>query len=375
MASPDSVAAEDLKETPLHDLHVSLGGRMVPFAGYAMPVQFQGIIAEHSHTRTAAGLFDVSHMGQARVTGEGAGEALESLLPGDILALASGRMRYTQLTNEAGGIVDDLMVTRTGEDSFFLVVNAARKAVDFGLLAPALEDRGCRFDVLEDRALIALQGPEAGAALGTLAPGAADLVFLQGLETTCAGTPAFVTRSGYTGEDGFEISVPAEAAEAVARTLLDQPGVAPVGLGARDSLRLEAGLCLWGQDIDETTTPVEAGLTWSIGKRRRSEGGFPGADVIQRQIADGPTRRRVGIQPEGRAPVRHGAAILDGDGGEIGTVTSGGYGPTVEAPVAMGYVARAASAPGTALQLVVRGKPIAGRVAGLPFVEQRYRKG
>lgn len=370
-------ANEDIaeqKRTPLFDLHVELGGRMVPFAGYAMPLQFDGIKAEHLRTRVAAGLFDVSHMGQARVTGARATEALEALMPGDLAGLSSGRMRYTQLTNEAGGIVDDLMVTRV-DDGYMLVVNAARKDIDFALIGPALSEQGCDMEILPDHALIALQGPGAAGALAPLAAGAADLIFMSGGEMTVAGAEAFVTRSGYTGEDGFEISVRAEDAEAVARALLAAPDVEPAGLGARDSLRLEAGLCLWGQDIDETTTPVEAGLLWSIGKRRRQDGGFPGADVIQKQIAEGAARRRVGIRPDGRAPARQGTVIQDVDGREIGAVTSGGYGPSVEAPVAMGYVAKTASQPNTEVRLVVRGKAIPGRVAKLPFITPGYHKG
>lgn len=365
---------QDLKRTPLHGLHLSLGGKMVPFAGYDMPVQYpSGILKEHLHTRDAAGLFDVSHMGQAALVGPDVAAALETLVPGDIQALRHGRMRYTQLTNEAGGILDDLMVTKLADDRLWLVVNAACKLNDFALIEGALDGRA-RLERAEDRALLALQGPKAAAVLSRLAQDAATLPFMAMAELDVAGTPALVSRSGYTGEDGYEISVPADDAEDLAKLLLAQDAVAPIGLGARDSLRLEAGLCLYGHDIDETTTPVEAALVWSISKRRRAEGGFPGAETIQRQLADGPPRRRVGIRPDGKAPAREGTPIMK-DGRAIGTVTSGGFGPTVSGPVAMGYVETAHAAADTEIDLEVRGKALPGRTAKLPFVPQRYYRG
>lgn len=363
-----------LQRTPLHALHVALGAKMVPFAGYDMPVQYRdGIIAEHIHTRNAAGLFDVSHMGQIRLDGRGAVAALESLVPGDIAGLATNHTRYTLLTNESGGILDDLMATNRG-DHLFLVVNAACKAADTAHLRAKLGG-GVTVTELESRALMALQGPQAAAVLARLAPETASMKFMTFAVIKLDGAEAWVTRSGYTGEDGFEISVEGAAAERVARALLALPEVKPIGLGARDSLRLEAGLCLYGHDIDTTTTPIEAGLAWAIGKRRRAEGGFPGAEVIKRQLADGPPRRRVGILPEGRAPAREHAKILDAAGASIGEVTSGGFGPTVNRPVAMGYVAAANAGEGAAVSLVVRDVPRPARIARLPFVPQRYYRG
>lgn len=363
-----------LQKTPLHALHLELGARMVPFAGYDMPVQYpRGIIAEHLHTRAKAGLFDVSHMGQARFEGAGAAAALEALVPGDIKGLAPGRMRYTLFTNEAGGILDDLMVTGAG-DHLLLVVNAARKAEDFAHLERHLAGKA-RLTRLEDRALMALQGPAAAAVLARLAPGAASLGFMTGAALPVDGEACFVTRSGYTGEDGFELSVPAGAAERLARRLLREPEVLPVGLGARDSLRLEAGLCLYGHDIDETTTVIEADLAWTIQKRRRAEGGFPGAAIILGELASGARRKRVGIRPEGRAPAREGTEITVADGAPVGRVTSGGFGPSADGPVAMGYVAAAHAAPGTTLQLLVRGTPRPARIVPMPFVPHRYHRG
>ncbi len=360
--------------TPLHALHLSLGAKMVPFAGYEMPVQYAaGIMAEHLHTRARAGLFDVSHMGQLRLAGADAATALEALVPGDIRALAPGRMRYSLFTNDKGGILDDLMVTNAG-DHLFLVVNAARKAADLAHLRRGLAGKAT-LTPLEDRALLALQGPAAAAVLARLAPETAAMPFMTGTALTLAGAPCFVTRSGYTGEDGFEISAPAIAAEALARRLLAEPEVLPVGLGARDSLRLEAGLCLYGHDIDETTTVMEAGLGWAIQKRRRAEGGFPGAAVTLRELADGAARKRVGIRPEGRAPAREGTEIVDAQGAAIGRITSGGFGPSVDGPVAMGYVASAQAPLGTALQLIVRGTPRPARIVPLPFVPHRYFRG
>jgi aminomethyltransferase len=367
----------DLLKTPLHDLHVAHGARMVPFAGYAMPVQYpDGIMTEHRQTRAAAGLFDVSHMGQAILRGGDLAASFEKLVPSDIAGLDVGRTRYTLLLNEAGGIRDDLMVTRIEEDgrsALFLVVNAACKHTDFAHIAAAL-DGEAELERLEDRALLALQGPQAERVLAELAPECRDLVFLEGREMTLNGVAAFVTRSGYTGEDGFEISLAADAAAELAEQLLADDAVAPIGLGARDSLRLEAGLCLYGHDIDETTSPVEAGLTWTIGKARRARADFPGATTILKQVADGPARKRVGLLPDGRAPVREGAPIRDGGDTPVGTVTSGGFSPTLEKPIAMGYVAAKDVEPGTALQIELRGRTVPAEVAALPFVKPSYKR-
>lgn len=364
-----------LRTTPLTELHRSLGAKLVPFAGYEMPVQFaDGILKEHLHTRAAAGLFDVSHMGQVTLRGGTAAAALEKLVPGDLQALRPGRMRYTMLLNPAGGILDDLMVTRS-DDGLFVIVNAACKEADIAHLRAGLAPS---IDILpqNDRALLALQGPKAAGALQRHTRARlSDLRFMSSAAIAVAGADCMVSRSGYTGEDGFEISVPADAAVAVAETLLAEPEVRPIGLGARDSLRLEAGLCLYGHDIDATTTPVEAGLAWAIGKRRRAEGGFPGDSVIRRQLDEGTSRVRVGIRPDGRAPVREGAVLTDKDGRAIGVVTSGGFGPTAGAPVAMGYVETAHAAAGAALHANVRGKPLPARVADMPFVEHRYYRG
>ncbi|MEQ8814366.1 MAG: glycine cleavage system aminomethyltransferase GcvT [Thalassobaculum sp.] len=363
---------QDLKTTPLTALHERLGGKMVPFAGYLMPVQFPlGILGEHKHTRAKAGLFDVSHMGQLRIDGADAAARIETLVPGDIVGLDAGRTRYTQFTNADGGILDDLMVTNAG-DHLFVVVNAACKETDTAHLRNTLGDAVTEFG---DRALLALQGPAAESVLAALAPEAAAMTFMTFRCMDVAGVPCFVTRSGYTGEDGYEISVPAADAEALAERLLAHPDVEPIGLGARDSLRLEAGLCLYGHDIDTTTSPVEAALTWSIGKRRREQGSFPGAARVQAELANGPSRRRVGLKPEGRAPAREGTEITDPDGRPIGKVTSGGFGPSVDGPVAMGYVETAFAADGTELRLVVRGKPLPARVAKLPFVAPGYKRG
>jgi aminomethyltransferase len=363
-----------LRHTLLHDLHVRLGARMVGFAGHEMPVQYPaGIIAEHLHTRAQAGLFDVSHMGQIRLHGAKAAQALEALVPGDLQALAPGRMRYTLLLNDRGGILDDLMVTRLA-DGLMLVVNAACKEADLAHLQAHL-DRAVAIEPHFERALLALQGPAAAAVLARLVVGVDRMSFMSADEVSLAGLQCFVTRSGYTGEDGFEIAVAAENAAALAERLLGQPEMAPIGLGARDTLRLEAGLCLYGHDIDETTTPIEAGLTWTIGKRRRADGDFPGADVILQQLAEGPARKRVGIRPDGRAPAREGTVILDQAGKEIGRVTSGGFGPTVGAPIAMGYVEAAHATEGSPLSLVVRDVPRPAHVAPLPFVPSRYYRG
>ncbi len=368
--------------TPLHALHVELGARMGPFAGYDMPIQFaSGILAEHLHARSRAGLFDVSHMGQAELVGPDhatVAAALERLCPADFLGLAPGRQRYSQLLNAQGGIVDDLMVSRPpGADGRLnLVVNASRKAIDFALLESSLS-ASVRLTRLDRLALIALQGPAAVAVLERLEPngGLAAMAFMSAQPVSFGRFTAFVSRSGYTGEDGFEISLPADEAEAFARRLLADPEVAPIGLGARDSLRLEAGLCLYGHELDETIDPIEAGLAWSIQKRRRLEGGFPGAARVQAALAVGPARKRVGLKPEGRAPARDGAQIFDAAGAEIGRVTSGGFGPSIGGPIAMGYVASSAAAPGTPVSLMVRGKPLAARVSPLPFHPHAYHRG
>jgi aminomethyltransferase len=363
-----------LRRTPLYDLHVARGARMVPFAGYEMPVQYPtGIIAEHLHTRAKAGLFDVSHMGQIALRGDAAAGALEELVPGDLQALAPGRMRYTLLLNEIGGIIDDLMATRI-ETGLLLVVNAARKEHDLAHLKQNL-DINIEIEPRFERALLALQGPAAAAALARLAPGVDRMPFMSAADIAIAGVPCFATRSGYTGEDGFELSLASEHAVQVAEALLNEPEVAPIGLGARDTLRLEAGLCLYGHDIDETTTPIEAGLAWTIGKRRRDESGFPGGGTILQQLAHGPERRRVGLRPDGRAPAREGSVILDAAGDSVGHVTSGGFGPTLGAPIAMGYVDAGHAEIGTPLSLVVRDVPRPAHVVPLPFVPTRYYRG
>jgi aminomethyltransferase len=363
-----------LKKTPLHDLQVALGGKMVPFAGYQMAVNFPlGVLGEHLHTRAAAGLFDVSHMGQIRLHGAGRASALESLLPADIASLAPGAMRYSQLTNRHGGIIDDLIVTNAG-DYLFLVVNGANKDGDLAHIAAAMP-AGITLEHRTEDALLALQGPGAAAVMARLAPGSEDLVFMTAKAIAMAGVDCYVSRCGYTGEDGFEISLPGARARELADLLLDMEAVEAIGLGARDSLRLEAGLCLHGHDIDATTTPIEAGLTWSIQKRRRAEGGFPGDAVIQAQLRDGPARKRVGVLPEGRAPARQGTAILDSDGAAIGAITSGGFGPSFGGPVAMGYVATPHAVPDSPLGLVVRGKTLPAHVAKMPFVPARYHRG
>jgi aminomethyltransferase len=373
-----------LKQTPLHALHVAGGGKMVPFAGYDMPVQYAGgVLREHLHTRERAGLFDVSHMGQIALRPksgriEDAALALERLVPQDILSVAPGRQRYAQFTGDAGGILDDLMVANFG-DHLFLVVNAACKAEDEAHLRAGLSDL-CDIEPLPDRALIALQGPKAESALAELCPDAASMRFMDAGPRRVDGIDCFVSRSGYTGEDGFEISVPAERAERLAKALLANSDVLPVGLGARDSLRLEAGLCLYGHDIGTTTTPVEGALEWSIQKSRRQSGaragGFPGADPILSQLARGAARRRVGLRPEGRAPVREGAPLFaDSSSSEpIGAVTSGGFGPSLNAPVAMGYLPSAQAATGSLVFAELRGQRLPLRVAAMPFVQNTYKR-
>jgi aminomethyltransferase len=362
------------KQTVLHALHQELGGKIVPFAGYALPVQYPaGIMAEHRQAREAAALFDVSHMGQLRLEGADRAAALEALVPVDVAGLDVGRQRYGFFTNDDGGILDDLMIANQGE-WLFVVVNAACKEADIAHLRRHLKG-DVTLTELTDRALLALQGPKAAAVLARLAPGAETFRFMDCKPLIVDGIDCLVSRSGYTGEDGFEISVPAGQAEALARRLLAEPEVAPAGLGARDSLRLEAGLCLYGHELDPSTTPVEADLVWAMQKRRRQEGGFPGAALVQRQLAEGPSRRRVGLRPEGRAPVREGTVLQNEHGDVVGKVTSGGFGPTVGGPVAMAYVDAGLAAEGTLLQAMVRGKPLPCRVAALPFVPHNFFRG
>jgi glycine cleavage system T protein (aminomethyltransferase) len=368
-----------LQRTPLYELHVSLGAKMVPFAGYEMPVQYPlGVLKEHLHTRANAGLFDVSHMGQAFLIGPDhatTAAALEALVPADIAGLEPGRQRYSQLLNDEGGIIDDLMVTRSAsaddDGSLMLVVNASRKAVDYAHIAERLPD-DVRLQPAPERALLALQGPAAKDVMAKLSNVAVALKFMAAASGKVGEFDCHISRSGYTGEDGFEISVAAAKAEKLARLLLAQESVQPVGLGARDALRLEAGLCLYGHDIDETTSPIEAGLEWSIQKRRRVEGGFPGAGRIKAELERGPKRRRVGIRPDGRAPAREGTEILALLGDRLGTITSGGFGPSVNGPIAMGYVPAGRAEPGTPVNLMVRGKALSAAVAALPFVAHRY---
>lgn len=369
-----TAAPPALAKLPLDALHRRLGARMAPFAGYDMPLHYEaGIVAETLHTRRAASLFDVSHMGQAILAGAGAARALESLTPADLITLERERTRYTQLLNENGGILDDLLVTRLPgvEERLLLVVNAARKQHDFALIGDALR----RFDFNPiDRALLALQGPRAAAVLGALLPGAEDLAFMGWRAFDFGGAPLFVSRSGYTGEDGFELSVRPEHAADLAHLLLAHEEVAPAGLGARDALRLEAGLPLYGHDLDETTDPVEAGLGWSIGKRRRAEGGFPGAERIRRAFEKGPSRRRIGLLPQSKAPLREGAELYAPDDQTVGLVTSGGFSPTLQRPIAMAYVAINYANVGATLSAPLRDKRIDIDVAALPFVPHRYFK-
>ena len=374
---------DELKRTPLHDLHLALGAKMVPFAGYDMPVQYKlGVMKEHLHTRAAAGLFDVSHMGQVILRGDdpkAVALALETLVPVSVAGLAEGRQRYGLFTNEQGGIEDDLMIANRG-DHLFLVVNAACKEADVARLRAGLEPKGVSVDYIEDRALLALQGPGAEAALAALNPAVAEMRFMDVATVELMGVEAWVSRSGYTGEDGYEISVPESAAVALAEALLAQEAVEAIGLGARDSLRLEAGLCLYGHDIDTTTTPAAANLLWAIQKVRRADGdragGFPGADIILPEIASGAPSVRVGLKPEGRAPMREGIDLYESEtGGEpVGRITSGGFGPTVGGPVAMGYVPAEQATPGTRLYGEVRGKRLPVEVVTLPHVKQSYKR-
>ena len=380
MSSSAPASAAPLLTTPLNALHLELGARMVPFAGYSMPVQYPaGLMAEHHHTRTAAGLFDVSHMGQLCLSGPDAAAAFETLIPVDVQGLGIGRQRYGLLLNDAGGIIDDLMFVNRGDD-LFVIVNGACKVGDIAHIQERIGHL-CQVQPLPDQALLALQGPQAAAALGRLAPEVLSLVFMSGTAASIAGCDCYVTRSGYTGEDGFEISVPAAQAETLARALLAQPEVQPIGLGARNSLRLEAGLCLYGNDIDTTTTPPEAALNWAIQKVRRTggarAGGFPGADKVLAQIDDPAllTRKRVGLVALERVPVREHTELQSPDGQRIGEVTSGLLGPTVDRPVAMGYVTPAFAALGTRVNAIVRGKAVPMEVAAMPFTPARYYRG
>lgn len=368
---PDRPAKTGLRTTALHPLHRAHQARTAEFAGYEMPIRYEpGIIAEHQHTRTSAGLFDVSHMGVIEIYGDDRIEWLESIVPADLAVLGPGRLRYTFFTNQRGGVLDDLMVTKL-DDRLSLVVNAGRKEDDLRHLE-ALLSGDIELRTRPDLALLALQGPLSPLVLSSIYPEVDRLAFMSSVDL---GSGVSVSRSGYTGEDGYEIMLPGEACHTLAEELLSHPEVTFVGLGARDSLRLEAGLCLYGHDLTEEITPVEADLVWAIQKRRRSEGGFPGDQVILDQIANGPGRRRVGLRPEGRAPVREGAVLLDELGIEAGFVTSGGFGPTVGAPIAMGYVATPAAAIDTRLIALVRSKEVPCRVAELPFVEHRYYRG
>ena len=371
--------ATDLLHTPLHDLHLELGARMVPFAGYSMPVQYpSGLMAEHLHTREAAGLFDVSHMGQLRLEGTDAAAALESLLPVDVMGLGLHKQRYGLLLNDDGGIIDDLMFVNRGTD-LLLIVNGACKAADIAHIQARIGDH-CAVTPMPERALLALQGPQAATALARLNPDVQALVFMTGMAATLAGADCYVTRSGYTGEDGFEISVPAEQADTLARALLAQPEVKPIGLGARNSLRLEAGLCLYGNDIDTTTTPVEAGLNWAMQKVRRTggerAGGFPGAARVLAQLDGEPLSRvRVGLQAQQRVPVREHTPLQSPDGQAIGEVTSGLLGPSVNTPIAMGYVTPEHAALGATVNAMVRGKAVPMTVVRMPFTPNRYHRG
>jgi aminomethyltransferase len=366
------------KRTSLYDDHVKLGARMVPFAGYDMPVQYpSGIIAEHNWTRANAGLFDVSHMGQCLLEGpsfEAVAKAMEALVPADVLSLKPRQQRYSQFLDEQGGTLDDLMITRHVKDgTLYVVVNAGRKEHDYGWMQKHLP-AGVKLTRRDDLSLVALQGPKAEEVLAKLAPAVKDIAFMHYADVDLGGIPAQVSRSGYTGEDGFEISVANADASRLWNLLLSDPLVRPVGLGARDSLRLEGGLCLYGHELDEAISPVEADLVWSIQKRRRQEGGFIGAARVQKELASGTARKRVGIKPEGRAPARDGTVVTDQAGREIGKVTSGGFGPSVNGPVAMGYVETASAQPGTKINLIVRGQPMPAAIVSLPFIPNRFKR-
>jgi len=369
--------SETLQHTALFNLHVEHGAKMVPFAGYDMPVQYPlGVLKEHQHTRDKAGLFDVSHMGQIKLTGKDAAQALETIVPVDIIGLEPGQQRYAFFTNDSGGILDDLMVCAI-EDGLLVVVNAACKEQDIALITQAMPN-SVTVEVL-DRALLALQGPAAAKVLSTIAPQAADMVFMQGRYLDLLGEPCFVTRSGYSGEDGYEISVSNELAVRLTQTLLENDDVELIGLGARDSLRLEAGLCLYGHDLNAQTTPVEAALLWAISKNRRADGeragGFPGADIIFKQMAEGVGRKRVGLLPQGRAPIREGVELYNADDEKIGVVTSGGFGGSLGKAVAMGYVDSVYAALDTQVFALLRGKKVPVTVSKMPFVPQRYYRG
>ncbi len=371
-------AGATLRLTPLNALHRELGAKLVPFAGYEMPLQYAaGIVKEHNHVRTGAGLFDVSHMGQARLSGpsfETAATALEALVPAEICGLKPGRIRYTQLLNAAGGVIDDVMVTRDEDGpGLSLIVNASRKEIDFARIA-ALMPANVHLAPQADRALLALQGPKAVEVISRLIPGAVKLAFMTSAVFHVNSGAVHVSRSGYTGEDGFEISVHAASAESLARSILAAPEVLPIGLGARDTLRLEAGLPLYGQDMDEATSPVEAGLSFSIGKRRRAQGGFPGAERVLRELSEGAARLRVGLELEGRAAARTGMKVADAAGNAIGQVTSGAFTPTAVASIAMAYVPPGFAEPGTQIAVEIRGALQPGRVVTMPFVPHRYAR-
>jgi aminomethyltransferase len=370
----EATAPKPLEKLPLDAWHRARGGRMVPFAGYEMPVQYEGIIAEHLWTRENAGLFDVSHMGQLLVHGRGVDTALEKLMPGDFQAAADMKPKYSLLLDEEGGIIDDLIATRRGDD-FYVVVNGATKHSDIAYMESRLAGEVV-IDHMKEQALLALQGPRAAEVLETIVPGVGELGFMQARPFQWNGQNLWISRSGYTGEDGFEISVPAAAAPDLADAIAAHELVKPIGLGARDSLRLEAGLPLYGHDLDHKTTPVMAGLNFAINKRRRADGGFAGAMRILAELENGPIEKRVGFEVDGRQPVREGALVLDGEGNEVGRITSGGFSPSLQRPIAMGYVAGALAAPGTALKLEQRAKLFDARVAPMPFVPHRYhRKG
>jgi aminomethyltransferase len=370
----EGAPATTLEKLPLDRWHREKGGRMVPFAGYEMPVQYEGIMAEHLWTRENAGLFDVSHMGQLLIHGRGVAEALERLMPGDFVNAADTKPKYSLLLQEDGGIVDDLMATRRGDD-FYVVVNGATKQGDIAYMGENLPGEVV-IDYMKEQALLALQGPKAAEVLETIIPGVSELSFMHGSPFNWRGRNLWISRSGYTGEDGFEISVPAVAAADLADAITAHELAKPIGLGARDSLRLEAGLPLYGHDLDTRTTPVMAGLTFAINKRRRSEGGFPGSLRILAELGNGAPLTRVGLEVEGRQPVREGALILDGEGNEVGKITSGGFSPSLQRPIAMGYVASQLAATGTTLKLEQRGKLFDARVVPMPFVPHRYhRKG
>ena len=365
-------------KTACYDMHLAAGGKMVEFAGYQMPVQYaEGIMAEHLHTRSQAGLFDVSHMGQVLVSGKNSVAELEAIIPVDVGALAINQQSYAVFTNEQGGILDDLIITRLGEEMFFLVVNAACKEQDIAHLKTHLQS--CQVDYQSDKALLALQGPEACSVLARFAPAVKSLVVMNGISVTIGNVDCFITRSGYTGEDGFEISMSGADAEKLANILLDDDAVKWIGLGARDSLRLESGLCLYGHDMNTTTTVIEAGLAWSVSRSRRIDGakasGFPGADIILEQFKNGAPKKRVGFSIDGRAPIREGTIIVNQDGDEIGVVTSGGFSPSLEKPIAMGYVDAAYAQAGSKVQALVRGKLRPMTVSKLPFVKQNYVRG